>query len=139
MVLANLFDVNPVKLKKIGKLNPIDDTQAVKFVDARGDFPVLNLGDPGIGDKKFLVPRGLSNPAAVILHLPDRYAETIAQLFKLFSSAQFRLIRGEKAFILPGKIHPRLGKCAIFVPEQLPLPQTLFYGRRLWNVCPKRF
>ena len=75
---ANLFNVDPVKLEQIGKLDSVDDAQGVKLIDTRDDFLVFNLGDPRIGDKKFLVTLGLGNPVAIILHFPYRNVEAIA-------------------------------------------------------------
>ncbi|OFW02781.1 MAG: hypothetical protein A3H94_02170 [Acidobacteria bacterium RIFCSPLOWO2_02_FULL_60_20] len=85
MVLANLFNVDPVKLQQMGKLDSVDNAQAVKFIDTGDDIPVFNLSEPRVRDDKFIIPFRFSNFAAVIFHLSDRYPKTAAQLFQLFA------------------------------------------------------
>ena len=59
--LADRPDFYTIEVKKIGKLNVIDDARAIKFVNAWNRLRVLNIGKPIIGDAELFAHLSIDN------------------------------------------------------------------------------
>ena len=68
LLFANVTNANTKEGKKLIVAAPVDEAETVEFVNAGGEFPILDVGEPSMGDAVLLIVLFFGNVLAEPLH-----------------------------------------------------------------------